>query len=454
MSYVQRWRNLRRPARLYLIHAALLTGSLAVSGLFFNLLVLALGYSLDFLGILNTVSLAVAAVLSIPLWWLVTRLGLRRALAFSAALQAAGTFLFVLLPSSGALLVAVALTGVAAVLFQVSAPPFMMRYSDPSERDYLFSANAAVNVGVAGIGSLIGGRLPGIFADFFGVAAESAVAYRATFAVAGLGLALSLVPLFLISRSNLEARPKPPADDRAESGAEAPPGEPAGLTRSSRGPGVGWWLRRVTRPRELLAAAPEPWAGLIRRPGPLLKLLVAPFFISWGAALLIPYLNLFYKGRFSIPDDTLGLVFAALNLATGLAALAGPALSGRIGKIGTVVLTQALSIPFLLALGFAPLLSISVAAALARASLFNMGSPLYDAFAMEHTDEAARPLVIGLINGAYSVGYLAAPLLSTTMQERFGFGPIFAITAVCYSLAVVANYWFFIRSPMRPSPAV
>ena len=49
-SYLQRWRGLSGPARLYLVHAALLTSSLAISGLFFNLLILALGFPLTFLG--------------------------------------------------------------------------------------------------------------------------------------------------------------------------------------------------------------------------------------------------------------------------------------------------------------------------------------------------------------------------------------------------------------------
>ncbi len=183
-----------------------------------------------------------------------------------------------------------------------------------------------------------------------------------------------------------------------------------------------------------------------RRPGPLLRLLLPPFFISLGAALLIPYLNLFFKERFAITDQVLGLIFAALGIATGLAALGGPVISARIGKIGTVVLTQALSIPFLLAVGFVPLLYVAVAAALARGMLFNMGAPLYDAFAMERTDEAARPTVIGLINGAYSAGYLIAPIVSTRVQERYGFAPLFVATALCYGLAVLAAYWFFVRA--------
>ncbi|CAA9374619.1 MAG: hypothetical protein AVDCRST_MAG93-8714, partial [uncultured Chloroflexia bacterium] len=93
LTYLGRWRALSHPARLYLLHAALLTSSLAIYGLFFNLLILALGYPREFLGTLNTVSLRVAAVTSLPLWWLVTRVGLRPALIGSAVLNAASAFM-------------------------------------------------------------------------------------------------------------------------------------------------------------------------------------------------------------------------------------------------------------------------------------------------------------------------------------------------------------------------
>lgn len=222
-SYLDRLRHLSRPARLYLLHAAFLTSSLAISGLFFNLAVDALGYPRTFLGLLNTISIGVAALLSLPLWWLATRVGLRRALLASAALNAASALLFALgatsqerltetallsltlvelfsrfWPASVPLLVYSALTGVAAVLFQVSAPPFMMRHSDAESRDHLFTTNAAINLGLAGLGSLVAGGLPTLFGRWLGAGAESAPAYRATFLVTAVGLLLSLVPLLLI----------------------------------------------------------------------------------------------------------------------------------------------------------------------------------------------------------------------------------------------------------------
>jgi MFS family permease len=205
-------------------------------------------------------------------------------------------------------------------------------------------------------------------------------------------------------------------------------------------------MSRVSWLASLVARLPDFWQRIIERPIPLIQLLIPPLLISFGAALLIPYLNLFFKQRFDIADTTLGAIFAALNVSVGAAALLGPLISMRIGRIRTVALTQALSIPFLLALGFAPLLAIAIGAALARAALFNMGSPLYDAFAMERTEEPARPTVIGLINGAYSVGYLVAPSISTWTQATYGFAPLFIATTICYVLAVLANYWFFVRA--------
>jgi MFS family permease len=439
-SYLQRWRHLRRPARLYLLHAALLTCSLAIIGLLFNLAVLALGFSIDFLGLLNTVSFAAAAVLSVPLLWLVTRVSLRLALLLSATLQIASVLLLTLVPIAPALLLSGGLAGAAAVLFQVSAPPFMMRQSDATTRDHLFSANAAILIGFAGFGSLIAGQLPGLAAQLFGVAAESGLAYRAAFAVAGVGLVLSILPLLML----LEAKSAKEDDGRENQGLSPP----AVVALQST-----IYTSSTALRTGLQSAIPPSWRDLLRHPVPLVKLSISPALISIGAALLIPYLNLFFKRRFAVADARLGLIFAGLGLATALAALAGPALSARLGKIRAIVLTQALALPFLALMGATPLLGVAVGAALARSALFNMGTPLYDAFAMERTDEAARPAVIGVINGAYSIGYLFAPLVSTQIQAMYGFTPLFVITLTCYALAVLAKYWFFVRGSAVIDPS-
>jgi len=447
------WRALNRTARLYLLHVALLTGSLAIFGLFFNIAILALGFSLDFLGVLNSVSFAAAAILSVPLLWLVGRMRLRGALLLSAALQFGSVLLFALWPTAAALLIASVLIGAAAVLFEISAPPFMMRHSSLATRDQLFSANAAIRIGLGGLGSLLAGQLPSLSARLLHVAPESARAYQATLSVAALGLAVAIVPLLLMRGE------RPGQEPTHDTGGGPPSDVPIREVTRSYGKirtivaSLRLPLRILNRhsssdrpAKKLASLIPPIWRDLARRPVPLLKLLASPALISIGAALLIPYLNLFFKRRFAVSDQSLGLIFAGLGVCTGAAALAGPVLSARLGKIRTVVLTQALALPFLMLLGFAPLFGVAVGAALARAALFNMGAPLYDAFAMERSDEAARPTVIALINGAYSIGYAVAPLISTHIQDVYGFGPLFVATTICYILAVLVKYWFFIRT--------
>jgi hypothetical protein len=37
------------------------------------------------------------------------------------------------------------------------------------------------------------------------------------------------------------------------------------------------------------------------------------------------------------------------------------------------------------------------------------------------------------------------PLISTRVQQDYGFAPLFVATAICYALATLANYWLFLR---------
>lgn len=425
---IERWRALKTGARRYLLHLAILTLSLSVVGLYYNLAVLALGYSRGFLGILQTVTQAVAALLSLPLWLGVQRLGLRAAIITSVALYAVGVLLFAAFPQAALLICSAALMGMASVLMQVTAAPLMMRLSNDATRDDLFSASAAVAVGLSGIGNLGAGFLADTLSHVLGAPADSGATYRAVFAIAGIGVLASLPPLFLIREP--ERAPESPLP---ESGAS-----PSGT--GSFFDGLPSWLS-VAQP--WFRRLPTPLRALLRKPALVAKLLLPPFLISWGAALLIPYLNLYFRERFGLDNRALGVLFAGFDVATGLASLTGPALSARLGKMRTVAVTRAIGVPLLLILGAASDLWLAIAAALARVVASNMASPLYDAYAMEQTEESARPFMIGLLGAAYSIGFLIAPLISTFVQERYGFGPLFVATAILYALSVAVTWWFF-----------
>lgn len=432
--------KLRPDARLYLLHAGLLTLGLAIGGLLFNLAIVALGYAelrvalpllgeRSFLGLINSLPALLAALTSLPIWWLVSRSGPLPALLLGSALQAVFLLIIAFADSWQILLLAALITGPAAVLYQVSAAPLIMQQSSTADRDLLFSLNAGINIGVAGLGSLLGGLLPGLAAALLGTAPQSPQAYRVVFGVAGLTALVSLLPLLVLYRSRSEGR-----KTKDESGVE----DPLKLGTTQRESSVIHALPLTAhRPPSLVRRLPS----LI----PLLPFALPPLIISCGAALFIPYLNLYFQQRYGVPDAWLGAIFAAIGVTTGLATLGAPIISRRFGRMPSVVLTQALAVPCLLLLGFTPLLGLAVGSAVLRGALMNMASPLYDAEAMERAPADLRPTLIGLINGAFSVGYTFAPAISAEIQLRAGFTPIFVITAICYASAAALTYALFVK---------
>lgn len=140
-------------------------------------------------------------------------------------------------------------------------------------------------------------------------------------------------------------------------------------------------------------------------------------------------------------------------MAVGL--LLAPPLADRFGKIQVVVISQALSLPFLLALGFAPWFWLSALAYLIRLALMNMSNPVYQAFVMEHVAREARATVASLVSMSWNFGWTFSPTVSGWLQVEFGFGPVFLGTAASYLLAIFLYWRFFWASslPARVGPA-
>jgi predicted MFS family arabinose efflux permease len=291
--------------------------------------------------------------------------------------------------------------GIAQSLAMVSSAPFMMENSAAAERNALFSANFGLQTLVGFFGTLVGGYLPTWFGGLLKVGVESPRAYAATLGVTVLLSVVSILPLLAI--------------------------------REQRSTGAA--VRSIW-----------PWRNLsdLRL---VARIFVPNIVISMGAAILIPYMNLFFKQTFEIPDRTLGIIFAVSSVVTGVATLASPLLAQRWGRIRALVLTQLASIPFLLTIGFAPSFAAASIAFWVRAALMNMGNPLYSAFAMEQVQERERATVSGLMGVSWNIGWTIGPFVSGYMQQNpnIGFRPIFVITCTLYVVASILEKVFFQR---------
>ncbi len=354
-------------ARFYLLANVVTALSFSINRLIFNLYIDSSGYSRSFLGELQSMPSLVALIGAIPMTVLVDALGRKRSLLLANVGRLLAALGIILAPGPAWLRIAMITRGISDTLWMVSAAPFMMENSAEDERDALFSASFGLQTLVGFAGTLVGGYLPTLFGNLLHVPIESVSAYRATLAVMVGLFALGLLPVFMITEKPREKSTKRQA----------------------------FW----------------PWRST-KEMGLVIRLFIPNIVISMGAAILIPYMNLFFKETFFISDRTLGTVFAISAVVTGTATLASPLLAKRWGRIRSLVITQLVSVPFLLTIGFSPFFWAAGMAFWVRAALMNMGNPLYSAFAMAQVSERERATVSGLMGMSWNIGWAVGPFLS------------------------------------------
>ncbi|MBN1262345.1 MAG: MFS transporter, partial [Anaerolineae bacterium] len=153
----------------------------------------------------------------------------------------------------------------------------------------------------------------------------------------------------------------------------------------------------------------------------------------------------FFRFRFALPDDVIGNLFGFGSLGMGLATLIAPVLAENWGKAKTVVITQGLSIPFLIILGFVPSLPLAIVSFLMRMALMNLAGPVYQTMVMEEADEHSRGMAASLYSMIWNLGRAVSPSVSGPIQEVYGFDPVFITTIVTYALSVYLVYHWFVR---------
>jgi MFS family permease len=177
----------------------------------------------------------------------------------------------------------------------------------------------------------------------------------------------------------------------------------------------------------------------------LAKLSIPRIVIAFGAGLIFPFLNLFYKERFGVSDAALGWVFGITSVVAALMMFASGILAERWGTIRAMLVARTISTPMMLIIGFVPSFPVVVAAHWIRSGLMRLGEPLYMAFAMEQFDENERATGSSLMRMSWDVGWAAGPALSGLVQVYAGFGPLFVATVVFYALSLTLVYLFFWR---------
>ncbi len=387
----------RPNARLYLAYAIVSGSAIGIFRLIFNFYILSLGYDAQMLGELVAAGNMTALFAAVPMGYLADLLGRKRSLLISAALISFTVAMMVIWPTTAILYAMNILGGIAQSLAGVTMSPFLMENSGERERTYLFSFSSGIQMVSASVGNWIGGYLPTWVGSARNVTAMSSQAYGGAILIVAITLAIGILPLLFI---------RMPVLSHSE--------------------------------RTVFA----PFAYAAKNSQKLTKLVLPMLVTSIGAGLIMPFMNVFFRVQYHQSDQVIGVLSAWGSLAMGLGLLAAPPLAERFGKINIVVITQGLSIPFLILLGFSPVFWASAIAYYIRVALMNMSSPVYQTFVMEKVEPSSRAMVASLVSMAWNFGWTLSPTVSGIMQDRYGFGPPFMGTITLY-IGAVFLYWFF-----------
>ncbi len=402
-DYVHNIKKFSPQARLYLFVSVLQGIGWGIFQLFFNFYILSLGYQRDFLGMLISIPPMTAIVMALFAGYISDLIGRKRAFIFGNIVTVIAQAMMLLWPTSTMLILAGILRGAGQSLFRVTASPFLMENSTESERTHLFSFSSGLRTLASFLGNFLGGGLPALFGNFLGVSATDSLAYAWSLGITTMLTTLTLIPL---SRLKVQTR--------------------------------------------VMAQSPlAPFKALWKHREMMTRLLLPSLVLSLGAGMLIPFLNVFFRFRYNLSDDTIGALFGIGSLGMGFALMMGPILAERWGKPKTVVITQALSIPFLIILGFVHSLTLAYVAFFVRMALMNLAGPVYQTMVMEEADAEARGMAASLYSLIWSSGRALSPVISGPVQEAYGFDPVFLSTILAYTLSVGMVYWWFVRSRRR-----
>ncbi|MCP4685204.1 MAG: MFS transporter [bacterium] len=392
-----------RNARLYLIGSFLIGINFSVFNLLFNLYLKELGFVESQIGFVNSSRAVGMTLVAIPAAMILSRIRLKPLLLAACVCFAVFSFGQTTIQQMSLLLGVAVLTGMSFAFFRIASGPFYMRNSTRTERTHLFSFSFGMHLLAGIIGSWGAGHLVTVIGERTG---DIILGYQYTLLIAiAMGL-MALVPFGLVKAS-------------------LPSSEENRITLN-----LAQFKRRGTF---------------------YFKVTFVNFLIGTGAGLIIPFMNLYFRDRFLLPPDRIGLYFILLSFGMLVGTLCGPLLTRRLGLVRTIVITQLASIPFMMTLAYSYALILVVPAFVIRGGLMNLGVPISTNFGMELSEKKEQGLVNALLSVSWTSSWMVSVAIGGSLIEHYGYTVVLNIASSLYLLSSLSYFWFFGRIEKRNS---
>ena len=367
----------------------------------FNFYLLSLGFDNSVAGELASIVRLAGFAMAIPLGIAVDRFGGIRTVQVAALINIVVWFAILNVTDLAWLRGIYFFSGVFFTAQSVAVLPSIIRVTTPEQRPFLFGLNFSIFMGTGVFAALIGGMLPGIIAQFKGIDAMSTEAYR----VALHGV-IVLTGIGFVSVLGLHRRIMSATTNHAE------------VATHSEG-------------------VPVPLATMIYR-------VLGRLSLGFAAGVFHPFVNIFLRQTYAIPDSQIGATIAIFSLTSALGGMFCGVIIARLG-IRRAILATTLACASLIMGILLPSAMWFVIVYAMLSFMISMVYPLGDVLLMDSVAPVQRGLASSMAMMMWSLGFALAAMLSGRVQVASGFTwPI-----LLYAVGFVATgmlYWM-IRFP-------
>ncbi|MEY2845473.1 MAG: hypothetical protein RL076_1019 [Chloroflexota bacterium] len=363
----------------------------------FNFYLLSMGFDNAVAGSLASILRLSGFVLGIPLGLAVDRIGGVRTLQIATVVNMLVWGALLTVRDVTSIQVLYFLSGVFFTAQAISIIPMIARVSTPVQRPMLFGVNFSVLMATSVVSALIGGRLPQWCAQWLLVDAMSDTAYRtALYSIIGL----CVLVIWVL-----------------------------------------WGLESQIRMSTIATDAPV--VGAVEQHIPVFAIILRSFgrtLLGFAGGIFIPFINIFLRQQYNMPDATVGTVIAIFALGSTLGGLfvgrvmerfgsrAGILYAGSIAGVSTLAVLY--PHPWLFTLVFS-----------LCACMVSFIFPLADVLLMGMIAPGQRGIATSVSNMMWSLGWAVAAWMSGLLQVASGFFWPITLSACAFFLVGI---WFYV----------
>jgi MFS family permease len=394
-SYQSHFGQLSSNVKFFLVGNAVQGMGLSIYGLLFNLYLKELGFGESAIGgLISTTSLGIS-LMAIPAAFIIEKFHVKHLVVAALLFSSIFYSLQVTMTDQGSLFAFGLMASMFQALFNISVSPFYLRNSTPEQRVHLFTMNSSLNIFMHLLGYLIGGYLPDFIKYLFPTLSRLEL-YRTSILMA-VGLIFSSNLLFL-------------------------------------------QIRRMPTPKQ----KKRLFEGFREKDWNILAKLILPkLCFAFGGGLIVPFMNLYLKEKFSLSTEMIGISYATLQFFIFAGIFITPAIIRKTTQLRFIVMTGLLSIPFMIAMGLTGNITLVLSCFFMRGMLMNMSGPITSMFEMEHVREKECLFASATILFFYHMIYTTSTRLGGYLIEIYSFGPTFYVAGSFYAFAIILYYKFF-----------